>query len=349
MTTTTAVRELRRLCVDEGLDGVVLRKSANVAWAIGGRAHVAMVVDVGCLDLVVTHDEVIAVTNRIEANRLLAEELPEGIQVQAVDWQQGRDGLLPTGDRFGSDLPGAGRRDVGPAVEALRRHLDREDEQRFRGICADAAVALGSAMRSLAADDREVDVAGKVAAALWHADLEPVVLLVAGERRAPAMRHPLPTTDVVGDRAVVSICARRKGLIASATRIAVFGGDASAYERLVEVEGAMLDATVVGAPFSAPIEAARLAYPENGFPADEWTRHHQGGPTGFLPRDWPATTASAVAIAAGQPVAWNPTAAGLKVEDTWLVTGSGLELLTVDGTWPTITVRGRRRPGLLMA
>jgi antitoxin VapB len=109
----------------------------------------------------------------------------------------------------------------------------------------------------------------------------------------------------------------------------------------------LLDATIVGAPFSDPINAAIAAYPANGFDADEWTKHHQGGPTGFLPRDWPANQGSARLIANNQPIAWNPTGKGWKAEDTIVATDSGVKMLSNDPDWPAFEVNGRTRAFLL--
>jgi antitoxin VapB len=109
----------------------------------------------------------------------------------------------------------------------------------------------------------------------------------------------------------------------------------------------MFDATIVGKPFSDPINAAIAAYPANGFDSDEWTKHHQGGPTGFLPRDWPANTGSARLIASNQPIAWNPTGKGFKAEETILATNSGVKILSHDPEWPSFEVNGRTRPFLL--
>jgi antitoxin VapB len=139
-------------------------------------------------------------------------------------------------------------------------------------------------------------------------------------------------------------------LIASVTRIIHFGplgNGAGEYESLLKVEAAMLDATVVGAALSEPVKAASLAYGANGFAEDEWHKHHQGGPTGYLPRDWPANLGTTRAIALNQPIAWNPTGKGWKVEDTLIATNSGIEILSNDPSWPALTVNGRARPGIL--
>jgi antitoxin VapB len=206
-------------------------------------------------------------------------------------------------------------------------------------------------MKQVESSDREIDVAGLITHALWQADLEIAFLGVAGQDRVHKFRHPLPTNAVVGNRVSASICAKRKGLITSVTRIVSFepvtDAMANDYESIFKVEAAMLDATVVGKAFSDPINAAIAAYPANGFDSDEWTKHHQGGPTGFLPRDWPANTGSARLIASNQPIAWNPTGKGFKAEETILATNSGVKILSHDPEWPSFEVNGRTRPFLL--
>jgi antitoxin VapB len=342
---------LRELMKQKGLESIVLRRNPNLAWAIAGRAHVPTTIDAACFDLIITQDSAIAITNVVEAPRLIAEELPSEVTVKAIKWSEGREPQLPTGAKVGSDQPGADRIDLGTEIEIIRASLIESDVVRFKQICIDAAVALGSAMKQVVRSDREIDVAGLITHALWQADLEIAFLGVAGQERAHKFRHPLPTDAVVGNRISASICAKRKGLIASVTRIVSFEpiSDAIAkdYESIFKVEAAMLDATVVGKPFSEPINAAIAAYPANSFDADEWTKHHQGGPTGFLPRDWPAHTGSARSISNNQPIAWNPTGKGFKAEDTILATNSGVKILSVDSDWPSFEVNGRTRPFLL--
>jgi antitoxin VapB len=345
------LEKIRRLLNERSLDAIVLRRNPNLAWFVGGRVHVPTTIDAACLDVVVTLTTVYAVTNVIEAPRLIAEELPTGIDVKTVPWWEGRDSQLPTGEKVGSDQPGAGRVDLGTDIEILRQSLVNEDLERFRAVCSDSAIALGRAMRAVTSGDREIDVAGKITDALWQADLEIAFLGVAGARRAPLIRHPLPTSDEVGNRVVASICAKRKGLIASVTRIVHFGsigvGQAE-YESLLQVEAEMFDATVIGTSFADPVKAASIAYGANGFEKDEWHNHHQGGPTGYLPRDWPSNLGITRPIALNQPIAWNPTGKGWKVEDTLVTTGSGIEILTNDPSWPMVTFSDRPRPGILV-
>lgn len=345
------VAMLRAFMDSNALGSLVLRKNPNLAWLTGGRVHVPLTIDTACFDIVVTKSQVRAFTNVIEAPRLIAEEFPPGIAVEAVAWWKSREALLPYGEDVGTDLPVVGRRDVSSEIEILRSSLIHCDQVRLRQVSRDSAVALGTAMRQVLTTDREIDVTSRISRVLWESDLEMVFIGVAGDSRMRRFRHPLPTREVVGSRAVASICARRKGLIASVTRIVSFGEIDEATEKeygaLLQVEAAMLEATKVGQPFSNPIKAAAAAYPEQGFDVNEWTHHHQGGPTGFLPRDWTANFESTLPILEGQPIAWNPTACGWKVEDTWLAQLSGPELVSVDRQWPQREIAGRIRPDFL--
>ena len=56
--------------------------------------------------------------------------------------------------------------------------------------------------------------------------------------------------------------------------------------------------------------------------------------TGYEPREYIATPGGADLIAAGQALAWNPTVAGAKMEDTLLVGETANEILTLTSLWP---------------
>ena len=345
------IQPVRDLMIEKGLEALVLRRNPNLAWAIAGRSHVPTTIDAACFDLIITQDSATAITNVVEAPRLIAEEFPLEVLVKTIPWSQGRDPLLPSGSKVGSDQPGGDRIDLGVEIEIIRGSLIETDIARFKEICSDAAIALGNAMKEVTSSDREIDVAGLITKSLWRSNLEIAFLGIAGEDRVTKFRHPLPTTSLIGNRVSASICAKRKGLIASVTRIVTFGRleeeAINGYESIYKVEAAIFDATVVGKPFSDPINAAIAAYPLNGFDKDEWQNHHQGGPTGYMPRDWPANQGTTRLIAENQPIAWNPTGRGWKAEDTILTTKSGVELLTNDPTWPSFEVNGRTRPFIL--
>jgi antitoxin VapB len=338
------------LLTQRDLDAVVLKKAANVAWIIGGRAHIPTTLELSCMDVVVYRDRIVVVTNKIEAPRLQAEELSGNEELVVINWFEGREGQLPKGLRIGVDGSESERINLQIEVEQLRRNLNEFEIKRLKEIGVDASEALTEALLDVSPDMSEVEVAGEIAEEMWERNLEPVVLLVAGESRIRKYRHPLPTLENIGNIAMGVICARRKGLIASVTRIVHFGTLSDevkeSYLHLLRVESAFLSETKPGNSLGDAFKAGQVAYLREGFERDEWTKHHQGGPTGYMPRDFPAHEKTAQLIEANNAIAWNPSANGLKVEDTLITNSKGFEFITLGQDWPTVELDGRLRPAI---
>jgi Xaa-Pro aminopeptidase len=332
------------------LDVVVLRKSPNTAWFSGGRVHVPSSLDSSCFDIIIDRDGYYFHTNAIEAPRLKAEELLPTDELRAHPWWIARDTLLPTGPRVGSDSPGGDRIHL-PQLDQLRLSLHQAEVERLDQIATDAAAALFSLSSKVNPNQTEVEVAGQISAALWERNLETVFLGVAGASRVTKYRHPLPTTELVGNQLSISICARRKGLIASETRIFCFEPISQQrqdeYQNLLMVEAAFLAHTNAGELLSNAFKAGAGEYVKQGFASNEWHHHHQGGPTGFLPRESIANADLHVAMLNNQAISWNPTALGLKAESTWLITDAGAQKVGTDPSWPQLQVAGQLRPTLL--
>jgi Xaa-Pro aminopeptidase len=346
-------RRLRAILDAESLDALVLRRPANLAWlSCGGRTHVVAVQETAVAAVVVSRDgeEVVAPVN--EAPRLEEEELAAlDARFRPVPWDADLDAELPTGERIGTDTPSAGRRDVSAAVVAARRSLTPEEADRYRTLGRDAAEALTATLGAASPEWTEHEAAAQTARACLERGIDPIVLLVAGADRLPRHRHPLPTAGPLGRLAMVVVCARRAGLVASLTRVVSFGGLGpeltDVQERLLRVDVAFNRATRAGATVGDVFRAGTAAYGEHGFDPDEWRLHHQGGPTGYEPRDELATGDSEAVVEPRQAFAWNPSVPSLKCEDTVLATDGPPELLTVDDAWPTETVAGLMRPVVL--
>jgi antitoxin VapB len=342
---------------DAGVRQLVLRDPATLAWLLEARVHVPQTLESACLDVVVDLDggepAVRVVSNAIEAPRLRDTELA-GLPVDwdVVPWWTPRDERLPSGPSVGSDRPIGETRDVCAAVVALRRVLDGRQQRLLAEVSRDAAAAATRAALRLTPEMGEYAAAGTFASELLAAGMDPVVLMVGGGERPGMHRHPLPTGAPLGDRAMLVCCARRHGLIASVTRVVAFGRlDAArrdSYRRLLEVERAFLDASRPGTRLGDAFSAGAAAYAAQGFAGDEWHRHHQGGISGFMPREFPAHAGSDLELTTGSVVAWNPSADGLKVEDTGVVRSDGPEVLVHDPQWPSLQVGGRSRPDVLV-
>ena len=90
------------------------------------------------------------------------------------------------------------------------------------------------------------------------------------------------------------------------------------------------------------------AYAELGLP-DEWRLHHQGGLTGYAGREIFATPDDLTILPPACAVAWNPSVTGGgKSEDTALVTGEGVEVITRTPKLPELpTAAGIARPAII--
>lgn len=346
-------RRVLSLLEEEGLDALILRRPGNVAWySGGGRTHIVAVQDVGVADVVARRDGDEVVTAVNEAARLESEELGSlRASFRVLGWDEPREAALPTGERVGCDVPLNATRDVGASVEALRRSLTPTELERYRVLGRDAAEALMDVCGRVEPTTTDFQAAAMTAQALVERGADPVVLLVAGDGRLALHRHPLPTGEPLGRLAMLVACARRHGLIASLTRFVSFGALspalADAYDRLLSVDVRFNAATRPGERVGAVFRRGADAYAEHGFDPEEWRLHHQGGPTGYEPRDYVATEESLPVIAEGQAFAWNPSVPSLKSEDTIVAWDGGPEVLTVDASWPTVELQGLARPLVL--
>jgi len=332
-----------------GLDAIVLRDGANLAWYLAG-ARVHVVAGTPILEVTVGRGGDELRTSAIEAPRLAAEELDaDAPGVRVLPWWEPLD--APTGGPAGSDLPRPGEADVADDLMTARAALGPEELERYRALCRDSAAAAAAALRRARPGDSEFALAGRAARELYERGIEPIVMLVAGAERLPLHRHPLPTGAMLGDLAMVVVNGRRHGLVSAVTRMRAFRPLAAAararYGALLEVEAAYLGATRAGARIGDIVAAGTAAYAEHGFAADEWQAHHQGGPMGYATRDYLAHPGTDDVATAGRPFGWNPSAGGFKVEDTIVATDGEPEIVSPDPDWPAVEVAGRQRPDVL--
>ncbi|MCS0499977.1 M24 family metallopeptidase [Protaetiibacter mangrovi] len=328
---------VRELLADRDAPFLTLTAAENLAWLLDGARVQVPYGGPPVVRAVVDRDGGIRVdASANEVDRLAAEELG-GLELHPVPWSVSLPDPAP-GGLLDTDLVAE--------LRAARAVLLPAERARYASLGAEVARAVGEVLRAARPGDTERRLAAELARAVVGIGAEPVVLLVAGESRL-GWRHPLPTDAPLGRRAIAVVGARRTGLVVNLTRWIRFGsatpsaraGDAA----LLEVEADAFAATRPGRTLAEALADIRDAYPRHGFDPEEWTRHHQGGPTGYLGRDPKATPDAADVIRAGQAFAWNPSAPGAKVEDTVIV-DDGIRVLTVDPGWPTTMVRGLARP-----
>ncbi|KNC18803.1 peptidase M24 [Arthrobacter sp. RIT-PI-e] len=330
-----------------GRDSLLLTSTTALTWYLGGsRVHVSLAGD-PVAALLVTRDGDHVVTFSNEAERLVAEELPDDVVLHQVPWYGS---LQDVGAWYGPDASPMAEGEVARELREARRSLLPVELARYEVLNADAARALTDVLGEATPQTTEREIAAALAARLVAVGADPLVLLCSGSDRAD-FRHPLPTGGVLGRRAMAVVCARRHGLIANVTRWVRFGAATAAEQdaesRILAVEQDVLAATVPGASLGGILTEIGAAYERHGFGADQWRQHHQGGPAGYAGRDPRATPAAEDTVAEYQAFTWNPSAPAVKVEDTVLLEPSGPRVLSVDPRWPVTRVGALDRPAVL--
>jgi len=359
-------RRIEGYIQEEGLEGLLLARDYNFAWATAGRDnHVTRGSEEGASFLLFDSEKAYLLTTNIEAPRLREEELSKelreafSLEVIAYPWYEeelegtvAELGVEPEGVR--TDVPSLGFAPLGADFFRLRKSLTPGERERYRSLGEKATEVMEDFCRNLEPGLSEMEIAGSLGGKLMESGMEPSVLLVGSDERARKFRHPVPQEKCVEDYVMVVICARREGQVVSLTRCIHFGSVPKElrdkFSACAQVDAAMIAATRPGRAVGSVVERAQEVYAEQGFPG-EWKHHHQGGPTGYKERDYLATAGSEDPILEGQAFAWNPSIQGAKSEDTILVEKEGAQLITEPDDWPTISVetngRSFQRPDLL--
>jgi antitoxin VapB len=290
--------------------------------------------------------------NAIEMPRMLGEVLA-GLDYTPVEypWIDDQDpahavrtarGLLKEGAAIAADWPLPDTVPLEPRLMRARARLTDGEIARYRRLGRDVGLALGNVCRALTPGDVEIEIARSVIDAAAGVRARAIVSLVGSDDRLRRYRHPVATATAWRHVVMVALCAERDGLVVSLSRIvtAAAPGDLETRTRATaSVFGCVLAATRPGATGAQLYETLVRAYADAGHAGEE-LNHHQGGAIGYRSREWVAHPRSQEVVEARQAFAWNPTIAGTKVEDTALVDGGRVEILTATPDWPAIDIEG---------
>ncbi|HEY8700945.1 MAG TPA: M24 family metallopeptidase [Arthrobacter sp.] len=339
-----------------GRDSLLLTTHTALTWYLdGSRMHISLAGD-PIAAMLVDRDGDHLVTFNNEAGRIAAEELPAGVSLHQVPWYGSlHEAAAAIGTSASSTASTDNRAACTPLAEAevsaelraARQQLLPGESARYTRLSIELAAIMTDVLSAARPRTTEFELVAALAGRVVAAGAEPLVLLCSGTSRG-TFRHPLATHSPLGRRAMAVACARRDGLVANITRWVRFDDgtpvERDAEARIAAVEADIFDATVPGARLDRVFAEIKAAYVRHGFGAEQWQQHHQGGPAGYAGRDPRVTAATTESIVLNQPFTWNPSAPGVKIEDTVQLTASGLSVLTADDRWPATTVNGLKRP-----
>jgi Xaa-Pro dipeptidase len=342
------VARVRQYLASSGLAGVLVSRQDNFAWLTGGKDnHVSQGSDLGVGSLLVTPDAQVALTNRIEADRLRDEEIgDQGWDWKIFDWY--RPGQLEAavqevvGDgpvAADGGLPGA--RPLDRAFDDLRADLMPEEVRRYHEVGRICTEAVQHTCQIIHSNQTELEIAAELMRRVRAEGARPSVVLIATDERIDKYRHPIPTEKRLRNYAMLVLGGSKWGLNVSVTRFVALHplGDElkRRWRHVSQVAAYFTLATRPGRPWADIFRGATELYAELGYPG-EHELHHQGGPTGYRGRDFTATFDSPGVVSAHQAAAWNPSITGTKSEDTIVVSDEGHQFLTRHGEWPMLTV-----------
>ncbi len=339
----TKQHRIQDLLAKHQLEALLLQRVSSFAWATCGAAsYINTASTTGEASLLITPSGRYVLTNNIEAPRLEQEE-----QLRAQGWQfrvdRWHDAPLPVahGLKLGADGAYPGAVNLDSEIAHLRAGLLPEEGARFRTLGQLCAQAMDSAIRAARPGQTEHQLAARLEQETHSRGVQPTVVLIATDERIFNFRHPLPTGKTLERYAMLILCGRQRGLVASITRLVHFGPLPADLCRKMEatasVDAAFIAATRPGRSVGEVFQRAVDAYAEAGFP-HEWHLHHQGGPAGYEPREYLGRPGATETVTAGQVYAWNPSITGTKSEDTILVGERGNDVLTDIPGWPCLTV-----------
>jgi antitoxin VapB len=321
--------DLRALLNRHSAGAIVLRNVANFAWYTGGGdSRVDHANAAGVADVVVTPDAEYVVTSTIEAPRMREEQTP-AFEVVSYPWHEGAESLLRELAGGKEVLVDSDPR-VHDEIARLRCVLDAPAQEQLRQVGRDTCAALAYAADQLASGMTEDEAAGWIGYALRARSLVAHVLLAATDDRIRRYRHPIPAGRVLEKRVMLVASAERHGLYANVTLVRDFEEPdeetASRSRACSEILERTHGATRPGRTLADVFADIQRFYADAGFP-DEWKLHHQGGSTGYASREVIASPVTTDVIEPGMAFAWNPSIAGAKAEETFLLTEQGCEVI----------------------
>ncbi|MEO8434823.1 MAG: aminopeptidase P family protein [Pyrinomonadaceae bacterium] len=354
---------LMRLVHAEDLAGVLINSQPNFSWlTAGGTNGVDQSREAGVGTLLVMRDgRRFVLANRIEVSRLLQEEIADqGYEPVVFGWEEEKanpalvtqlaNSLISEELRLGSDLPMGEARIIESGIARARYKLTGPETDRFKALGSDAGEAIGQMARALSPGLTEREVARRAVDALASIGAGAVVTLVAADDRLKQFRHPVPTDRRWEKVLMIVVCARRRGLIASLTRIVSAGAIpeelSNRTQATARVNAMLFAATRPGVSGRELYKVAARAYEAEGFSGEE-RLHHQGGASGYRTRDWVAHPGQTEQVQLQQAFAWNPSITGSKVEETCIAFPDGIEIITATPGWPSIPVEVDGREYLL--
>src|SRR4030066_166383 len=218
-------RRVRDFLRSKGLKALLLKRQANFScMTCGGLNLVGIATEMGATSLLITENSKFVISNNIETPRMIEEEGLErqGFVPKIFPWHEDQEVSLVK-ELVGegpvtSDVPFPNATMLAEDIARLRYSLTPEEVERYRWLGEKASLALEKTVMKAKKGEKESAVVGRLCKELWEDRVDPPTLMSAADDRVSQFRHPIPTEKKMKNYRMVSVNARKWGVIVSLTR-----------------------------------------------------------------------------------------------------------------------------------
>ncbi|MCL2008405.1 MAG: aminopeptidase P family N-terminal domain-containing protein [Treponema sp.] len=342
------LQRLRNLMKEQKLSAIYLKRQDNFSWLTCGGKNYVGIGEMGNCGLLVTLDAQYSLTNSIENTRMVDEEKLEelgfplhfgiwhdaGWEAATIKKLGGNALAFDHGSSLGSN--------VAALVQQLRFSLTEGELDRYRELGYLASLSVEETLASLRPGVTEYEVIGRLSEILASNGLVFHSAMAAADERISLYRHPIATEKRIKSRCQLGGNFSMGGLIVCLSRYVNFVPVSTELRKQLrlnqEIDLIFMKNSIPGKSFQHPFLAGKKAYEERGF-GKEFDLHHQGGPIGYVPRDYRVDFSHEGIIQENQAFCWNPSITGTKSEDTIIAKSSGLEFITRPIIFPKAEIK----------
>jgi hypothetical protein len=195
----------------------------------GGLNLVGIATEVGATSLLITEKEKFVISNNIEAPRMIEEEGLEkqGFTVKTFPWYEDQEVNMVKDlggeGPVGCDVPFPHAVMMAEEIARLRYSLTPAELERYRWLGEKVSLAMEKTLLETKKGEKESEVVARLCQEIWKDRIDPIGLMAAADDRMFQFRHPIPTEKRVEKYLMVSINARKWGLVVCLTRSVYLG------------------------------------------------------------------------------------------------------------------------------
>jgi hypothetical protein len=340
-------------------DGLLALEPENFAWLTSGAGARGVLAPDAMPAVYFSSDQRWLISSNVDTQRFFDEELDGlGFQLKEWPWHLGREQLLADlcyGRKIAGDGSRPGATLASQRLRQMRLSLTPYEQACHQALGGLVSHALEATCRTMAAGQTEREIAGQLSHRLLHRGVQPDTIEVASDGRSRRYRQCGYTSQPVERYCVMTVCGRKYGLFATASRSVCFGELDPSFRREHDA-ACKVSATYVASswPDAVPrqiLHTGRHVYQFSGF-EHEWRLCHQGFVTGRAPVEAILTPETDDLLQPGWVLTWQANAGAAFSCDTFIVTNEGALASTPGASWPMkrIRVQGAEffRPDILL-